>query len=75
MLVVIVFEFNEEKKVVPSKYHLNNQKTFNENWKDHQNYLKDGINNFKYKVISNEEVYKNFRNNALFEIRHIKVDF
>ena len=69
------YDMNEEKKVVPSKYHLNNQKTFNENWKDHQNYLKDGINNFKYKVISNEEVYKNFRNNALFEIRHIKVDF
>jgi hypothetical protein len=69
------FNINEENKVVESEYHINNRKTFNENWKDNQNYLKDGINNFIYKVISNKEVYKNFRNNALFEIRHIKVDF
>ena len=69
------YDMNEEKQVVPSEYHINNQKTFDENWKDNKNYLKDGINNFSYKVISNEEVYKNFRNNALFEIRHIKVDF
>ena len=69
------YDMDELNRVVPSKYHINNQKTFNENWKDDQNYLKDGINNFNYKVISNEEVYKNFRNNALFEIRHIKVDF
>ena len=66
---------NEKEEVVPSDYHTNNQKSFNEKWKDKNNYLEDGINNFKFEVKSNEEVYKNFRNNALFEIRHIKVDF
>ena len=69
------YKMNEKEEVVPSDYHINNQKSFNEKWKDKNNYLEDGINNFKFEVKSNEEVYKNFRNNALFEIRHIKVDF
>ena len=69
------YKMNEKEEVVPSDYHTNNQKSFNEKWKDKNNYLEDGINNFKFEVKSNEEVYKNFRNNALFEIRHIKVDF
>jgi len=69
------YEINEEKKVIPTKYHQDNQKTFNNNWKNNKYYLTDGINNFKFEVRSNVEVYKNHRNDATFEIRHIKVDF
>ena len=69
------YEINDEKKVVPTKYHIDNQKTFNENWNNNENYLKDGINSFKFEIVSNQEIYKNTRNDALFEIRHIKVNF
>ena len=69
------YEINDEKKVVPTKYHINNQKTFNENWNNNENYLKDGINSFKFEILSNQEIYTNTRNDALFEIRHIKVNF
>ena len=74
-MTYLSYEINEEKNVIPTKFHINNQKTFNENWVSDQNYLKDGINNFKFQIKSNEEIYKNFRNDATFEIRHIKVDF
>ena len=57
------------------KYHIDNQKTFNQNWSNNENYLKDGINSFKFEILSNQEIYKNRRNDALFEIRHIKVNF
>ena len=69
------YDMNEEKQVVPSEYHINNQKTFNENWNNNENYLKDGINSFKFEILSNQEIYTNTRNDALFEIRHIKVNF
>ncbi len=69
------YEINDEKKVVPTKYHIDNQKTFNQNWSNNENYLKDGINSFKFEILSNQEIYKNTRNDALFEIRHIKVNF
>ena len=69
------FVITEENKPVPSESSVTNKKNFDQKWLNEKNYLSDGINNLKYEIKSNEEVYKNIRNDACFEIRHIKVDF
>tara|TARA_Y100001935_G_C17174604_1_gene441978 strand:+ start:116 stop:895 length:780 start_codon:yes stop_codon:yes gene_type:complete len=69
------FNINEKDEAVPSESHLLNKKKFDENWKNRDNYLNDGINNLKFEIRSNEEIYSNLRNEKLFEIRHIKIDF
>jgi len=69
------YEVDDNNNSKPSKYHMENQKIFEEKWKNVKNYLEDGINNFKFKINSNEEIYKNSRFGSIFEIRHIKIDF
>ena len=69
------YKFNENDQAIPSDSHLANKKLFDDKWKDKENYLSDGINNLKFDIKSDDEIYKNVRNNAVFEIRHIKVDF
>ena len=69
------FVITEDNKAIPSDTSLINKKNYDEKWLNNENYLSDGLNNLKFDVKSNEEIYKNLRNNALFEIRHIKVDF
>lgn len=69
------YEIDENKKSKPSKIHLDNQKLFNEKWKNKDNYFHDGINNFNYKILENNNLFSHIRNNALMEINHIKVDF
>ena len=54
---------------------MEHQKIFEKKWKNVKNYLEDGINNFKFKINSNDEIYKNSRFGSIFEIRHIKIDF
>ncbi len=69
------FVITKDNKAIPSDTSLINKKNYDEKWLNNENYLSDGLNNLKFDVKSNEEIYKNLRNNALFEIRHIKVDF
>ena len=69
------YEVDDNNNSKPSKYHMENQKIFEKKWKNLKNYLEDGINNFKFKINSNEEIYKNSRFGSIFEIRHIKIDF
>ena len=69
------YEVDDNNNSKPSKYHMENQKLFEKKWKNVKNYLEDGINNFKFKINSNEEIYKNSRFGSIFEIRHIKIDF
>ncbi len=69
------YEVDDNNNSKPSKYHMENQKIFEKKWKNVKNYLEDGINNFKFKINSNEEIYKNSRFGSIFEIRHIKIDF
>ena len=69
------FVITKDNKAIPSDTSLINKKNYDEKWLNNENYLSDGLNNLKFDVKSNVEIYKNLRNNALFEIRHIKVDF
>ena len=69
------YDVDENNKAKPSQYHLNNKKIFHDKWKQDNNYLNDGIGNFKFQINSDKEIYKNNRFGANFEIRHIKVDF
>lgn len=69
------FIITEKDEAVPSESSIANKKLFDDKWINIKNYIDDGINNLKYEIKSNESIYKNLRNDALFEIRHIKVDF
>ena len=69
------YEIDEDKKSKPSKFHIDNQKLFDEKWKNKDNFLNDGINNFNYEIKENNNLFRVERNNAKFEINHIKVDF
>ena len=69
------FKITDKDEAVPSESSIKNKKLYDEKWINSENYIDDGINNLNYEIKSNEEIYKNLRNNADFEIRHIKVDF
>ena len=69
------YDVGENNNFSLSKYHIDNKKIFDEKWQDKNNFLQDGINNFKFEVDSDVEIYKNNRFNSIFEIRHIKVNF
>ena len=69
------YDVGENNNFSLSKYHIDNKKIFDEKWQDKNNFLQDGINNFKFEVESDVEIYKNNRFNSIFEIRHIKVNF
>tara|TARA_B100001250_G_C19671834_1_gene731831 strand:+ start:278 stop:1090 length:813 start_codon:yes stop_codon:yes gene_type:complete len=69
------YEVDENNNSKLSEVHINNQKLFNEKWQDKNNFLNDGINNFNYKILTKENIFSQSRNNSLFEIYHIKVDF
>ena len=66
---------DDNDKSKPSEFHIINQKLFDQKWKNEENFLKDGINNLKYKILENNNIFNSRRNDALFEINHIKVDF
>ena len=69
------FKITDKDEAVPSESSIKNKKLYDEKWANSENYIDDGINNLNYEIKSNDEIYKNLRNNANFEIRHIKVDF
>jgi len=69
------YDVGENNNFSLSKYHIDNKKIFDDKWQDKNNFSKDGINNFKFEIDSNDEIYKNNRFNSMFEIRHIKVNF
>ena len=69
------FKITDKDEAVPSESSIKNKKLYDKKWANSENYIDDGINSLNYEIKSNEEIYKNLRNNADFEIRHIKVDF